>query len=41
MVGRFWELLDVRYTLESSIDKCTFKSLDFVVALIFVVHREI
>jgi hypothetical protein len=41
MVGRFWKLLDVSYTLESEIDKCMLKSSNFVVALVFVVHRKI
>jgi hypothetical protein len=41
MVGRFWKLLDVRYTLESEIGKCTLKSSNFVVALVFVVHRDV
>jgi hypothetical protein len=41
MVGRFWRLLDVRYTLESEIGKCTLKSSNFVIALVFVVRREV
>jgi hypothetical protein len=41
MVGMFWKLLDVRYTLESGIDKCTLKSSNFMVTLVFVVYREV
>jgi hypothetical protein len=38
MVGRFWRLLDVRYTLYSGIVKCT---LNFVDALVFIVHKAV
>jgi hypothetical protein len=41
MVGRFWKLLYVRYMLQIGIDKCTLKSLKFVVALVYVVRREV
>jgi hypothetical protein len=41
MVGTFWKLLDVRYTLESGIGKCMLKSLNSVVALVFIVYREV
>jgi hypothetical protein len=41
MVSRFWKLLDVRYTLEIGIGKFTLKSLKFVIALVYVVHRDV
>jgi hypothetical protein len=34
-------LLDVRYMLEIEIGKCTLKSLNFVIALVYVVRREV
>jgi hypothetical protein len=33
--------LDVRYTLEIGIGHCTMKLLNFVIALVFVVRREV
>jgi hypothetical protein len=39
MAGRFWKLLDIRYTSESEIGKYTLKSSNFVVALVFVVFK--
>jgi hypothetical protein len=41
MVGRFRRLLHVRYTLEGEIGKCMLKSSNFVVALVFVVYRDV
>jgi hypothetical protein len=41
MIGRFWRLLDIKYMLQSGIGKCTLKSLNFVDALVFVVHRVV
>jgi hypothetical protein len=41
MVGGFWKLLRVRYMLEIRIGQCTIKSLNFVIAIVFVVHREV
>jgi hypothetical protein len=41
MVGGFLKLLDGRYTLESEIGKCMLKSSNFVVAQVFVVHRDV